>query len=58
MEFQEDGNDYDQLDFESDDGRRRSFRSSIKIIPETDPEFQGTSITEPLVMPTFSWDII
>ena len=43
MEFQEDGTGLVESDFECDDGRRRSFRSSKKIIPETDPEIQGFS---------------
>ena len=43
MEFLDDGIGFLESDIESDDGRRRSFRSSKKIIPETDPEIQGFS---------------
>ena len=43
MEFMEDGISFDESDFERDDDRKRSFRPSKKIIPETDPEIQGIS---------------
>ena len=43
MKFLDDGAGFVESDIESDDGRRRSFRSSKKIIPETDPEIQGFS---------------
>ena len=43
MEFLDDGNGFEVSDVESDDGRRRSFRSSNKIIPEPDPEIQRFS---------------
>ena len=43
MEFFYDGNGFEESDVESDDGRRRSFRSSNKIIPEPDPEIQRFS---------------
>ena len=43
MEFLDDGNWFEESDVESDDGRRRSFRSSNKIIPEPDPEIQRFS---------------
>ena len=43
MEFKEDGNGFIESDVESDDNRKRSFRSSNKIIPETIPESQGFS---------------
>ena len=43
MEFLDDGNGFEVSDVESDDGRRRSFRSSNKIIPEPDPKIQRFS---------------
>ncbi len=43
MELLDDGNGFEVSDVESADGRRRSFRSSNKIIPESDPEIQRFS---------------
>ena len=43
MEFLDDRNNDEENDFESDNDRKKSFRSSKKIISESDLEIQGFS---------------